>query len=145
MNKFSAQRRLSTVWFINGGIIALIFVVFTVVGRFGARSSDGWQWFSQNIVPTLTLMLGTFAASFGQKTSKAEVDKFYFQLAYYISIFYFFILYLTIFLAPLAFEVTDTSFIDLLNNSKIYLNILQGIATFALGLFFTKKEIKEDA
>jgi uncharacterized membrane protein len=139
MNKFAAQRKLAFIWFINAAIIGLIFVIFTASGRFGSKSSDGWQWFSQNIVPTLTLMIGTFAASMGQATSTADIEKFYFQLSYYISLFYFLILYLTIFLAPFAFNETQLSFVELLNSSKIYLNIIQGVVTFSLGLFFTKK------
>ena len=139
MNRFTAQRKLAILWFINAAIIGLIFVIFTINGRFGDKSSDGWQWFSQNIVPTLTLMIGTFAASISQGPSTVDIEKFYFQLSYYISWFYFAALYLTIFLAPVALNQNELSFVELLNSSKIYLNIVQGIVTFSLGLFFTKR------
>lgn len=139
MNKFDAQKRLAMLWFINAGIIGAFFVLLTVSGKFGDRSKEGWQWFSQNIIPTLTLMIGTFSASMGQAVSAVQIDKFYFSLAYWISIFYLLILYLIIGISPFAFNLNQTSFIDLLNSSKIYLNIFQGVVTFSLGLFFVKK------
>ena len=143
MNKFAAQRRLSILWFINAGVIALIFIFFTIVSRFGDKASDGWQWYSQTVIPTLTLMIGTFTASVSQTKSNLEIDRFYFRLAYYVSIFYFIVLYATILSAPLAFNLTETSLVELLNNSKIYLNIIQGVVTFSLGLFFTKNTNKK--
>ena len=139
MNKFDAQKRLALLWFINAGIIGVFFVLLTVSGKFGDRSKEGWEWFSQNIIPTLTLMIGTFSASMGQAVSTVKIDKFYFSLAYWISIFYLLILYLIIGISPFAFNLNQTSFIDLLNSSKIYLNIFQGVVTFSLGLFFVKK------
>jgi|GEM_PF-5162365 len=67
------------------------------------------------------------------------VDRFYYRLAMGISIFYLGILYLTIFLAPIAFSNGHLSILDLFDQSKIYLALLQGVVTGSIGLFFTKK------
>jgi len=139
MNKFAAQKKLSVIWFINAGIIGFIFVVFCLTGKFGDKNSEGLQWYSQNIVPTLTLMIGTFTAMAGQSNVSQEIEKFYFNLSYWISVFYLLVLYLVILSGPFVFNNSETSFVDLLNSSKLYLNVFQGVVTFSLGLFFTKK------
>ena len=139
MNRFTAQKKLAILWFINSGIIGLLFLILSLTGKFGDRANDGLQWYSQNIVPTLTLMIGTFSAFSGSPSPEIIIDRFYFHLSYNISIFYLLTLYLIIFSGPFIFNSNETSFVDLLNSSKIYLSVFQGIVTFSLGLFFSKK------
>jgi hypothetical protein len=136
MNKDKAQRNLAILWFINGAIIALLMVGLSLE-KLGNHTSDGWQWYSQLIVPTLTLMIGTFVVS--NATAKAnQVGKFYFRLAFWISAFYFLIIYIVIGTSSMVASDQDKSLIDILNGSKTYLTIIQGIVTLSLGMFFKK-------
>ncbi|WP_208094627.1 hypothetical protein [Mucilaginibacter agri] len=139
MNKWLAQRKLSVLWFANSGIIILLFVFFTIVNRFGSHNDTAWEWLTANIVPTLTLMIGTFANSDSRTNADVFIEKFYYRLALTVSAFYFLLMYLTILMAPIAFSLINISMVDLLTNSKIYFNVSQGVVTLVLGLFFTKK------
>jgi hypothetical protein len=139
ISKFSAQKTLAILWFINSGVLILLFVAFTAFDRFDGKPAKGWEWITQNIFPTLTLMISAFTISAGQQQSDLTVDRFYFRLAFGVSLFYLGILYLTIFLAPLAFSYSNLSILDLFAQSNIYLALLQGVVTGSIGLFFAKK------
>lgn len=139
ISKFEAQKKISILWLINAGILTLIFILFTVFDRFEEQPMKGWEWYSQNIIPIVSLMLGTFYININKRQSSKKINIFYFRLSYGISIFYLLVLYLTIFLAPLAFMYANISMVDLLSKSKIYLIIIQGLLTYSLGLFFNKE------
>jgi len=138
--KFRAQKKLSLLWFISVGILTILFILFTILHRFDDKASKAWEWLSQTTVPTLTLMIATFTTSMGAQRTNEKVDRFYFTLAYGVSSFYLLALYLTILLAPIAFSFAHMSIMELLEESKIYLVIMQGVTTYCVGLFFTKKE-----
>ena len=139
ISKNIAQKKISLLWFISSGILFLIFVLYTAFNRFDGKEVDGWQWYSQNIIPSLTLMVSTYFSTKNETNDNGiEIDNFAYRLAFSISLVYFLILYLTILLAPVAFKVANLSIIDFLKKSQIYLIILQGIVTASLGLFFTK-------
>jgi hypothetical protein len=142
--KSTAQKKISVIWFVNAGILALIFVLFTVFDKFDGRIVDGWSWYSQTIVPTLTLILAAFAYSLNHSENEKLVDIFYFKLVKYFSIGYFTILYITILLAPVTFKIAATSIIDYLKNSIIFISILQGIVAYSLGLFFMNESKTSD-
>lgn len=144
ISKFAAQKKLATLWFVSAGLLAILFVVFTAVGRFDTQTSKGWEWYSQNVVPTLGLMLSTFFINYNTQEANKVVDIFFFKLSYGISLFYLLLLYLTVLLAPLAFSVAGMSIIELFEKSKIYFIIVQGILTYSLGLFFTKEATKSE-
>jgi hypothetical protein len=133
MDKLSAQKKLAILWFVLSGVLILLFIAFTFTKHFDNKASKGWEWLSQNILPILTLMMATFSSSIKEPSSKrTTVDRFHFSLAYGISIFYLTILYLTVLAAPIA----RLSIIDVLEQSKLYLVILQSIVSYVLGLFF---------
>src|SRR6266542_1340478 len=131
ISKFVAQKNLSILWFINAAILALIFIVFTILDRFDMQTAKGWERYSQNVIPISTLMLGTFYINYNKQQENKKVNIFYYRLSYSISIFYLSVLYLTILLAPLAFAYQSISIIDLLDKSKIYLILIQGLLTYS--------------
>jgi len=135
-----AQKKISVLWFINSGILAVLFIFFTVFDRFNGKSTVAWEWYSQNIIPGLTLMTATFQANITEDQASKMIDRYYFRLGYIVSVFYFSVLYLTILLAPLAFQYGELSIIDLMERSKLYLVIFQGVVTYVLGLFFMKEK-----
>ncbi len=117
ISKFVAQKNLSILWFINAAILALIFIVFTILDRFDMQTAKGWERYSQNVIPISTLMLGTFYINNNKQQENKKVN----------------------ILAPLAFAYQSISIIDLLDKSKIYLILIQGLLTYSLGLFFNKE------
>ncbi|MDB5008520.1 MAG: hypothetical protein JWP45_2913 [Mucilaginibacter sp.] len=143
MNKFKAQQGLTIVWFINGGIIITILVLLSLSGRFGAQSNIAWTWVSENIIPTFTLIIGTFTASLTQRNNQDLIDKFFYRLALFSSLFYFLILYIILIFGPAAAANNGQSFADVLSNSKVFLNVIQGSVSFVLGLFFIRKHTKD--
>ena len=138
VSRFWAQKKLSVLWFINAGILALIFLIFTILDRFDQQTGKGWEWYSQNLIPITSLMLATFLNSVNESEEDKSLNKFYFNLCYGVSIFYLALLYLTILLAPVAFSFSNMSILELFDKSKIYLAIFQGVITFTLGMFFKK-------
>ena len=139
MTKLAAQKRLATLWFISSALLAVLFMAFTLVNRFGTHDAEAWQWFSQNIVPTLTLIVGSFYAAAGQdEATSPPVDGFYYRICFYTSLFYLLALLLTVLAAPLAQQVTELTLLDLLNNSRLYLTVFQGLVSYSLGVFFVK-------
>lgn len=139
ISKFDAQKKISILWLVNAGILTLIFILFTVFDRFDDQPMKGWEWYSQNIIPIVSLMLGTFYININKPQRSKKINIFYFRLSYSISLFYLFVIYLTILLAPVAFVYANISMVDLLSKSKIYLIIIQGLLTYSLGLFFNKE------
>ena len=139
ISKFDAQKKLSIFWLVNAAILAVIFILFTIFDRFDDQAPKGWEWYSQNIIPVSTLMLGSFFTNLNDPQIDKRVNVFFYKLSFGISIFYISILYLTIFLAPIAFRYADTSIIELFNKSRLYLILIQGLVTFSLGFFFNKQ------
>lgn len=139
MTKLTAQKHLTILWFSSSALLAGLFITFTLVNRFGAHAADAWQWYSQNIVPTLTLIIGSFYAASGQdEATSPPVDIFYYRVCFYISLFYLLALFLTVLAAPLAQNVADLTMLDLLDSSKLYLTVFQGLVSYSLGVFFVK-------
>ncbi len=139
MTKLTAQKRLTALWFISSALLAAMFIAFTVLDRFGPRNAEAWQWYSQNIVPTLTLIVGSFyAASTQDEATSPLVDIFYYRVCFYVSLFYLLALFATVLAAPFAQHVAHLTMLELLNNSKIYLTVFQGLVSYSLGVFFVK-------
>jgi hypothetical protein len=138
-SKLKAQKRLSILWFVSSAILIMLFIAFTFLGRFDSKNEEAWAWLSQNIIPTLTLMVGTFYINVNQSTDDKKIDIFYYRLCYAMSVFYMAVLFATILFSPIVFEVKHISIIELFQESKIFLIIIQGIMTYTLGLFFVKE------
>lgn len=62
-------------------------MVYTALGRFADKEKEGWEWLSQNIIPTLTLMIGTFYVNVNKHTKEKSIDIFYYRLCYGVSVF----------------------------------------------------------
>lgn len=59
-------------------------------------------------------------------------------MRFYISLFYLLALLMTVLAAPFAQQIAHLTMLDLLNNSKIYLTVFQGLVSYSLGVFFVK-------
>ena len=139
IDKFDAQKRLAVFWFVTAGALAFLVVVCSTIGQFKECKEEAWQWYAQSIIPTLTLIIGTFYATITQPPgSGITVEAFYYKFCFYASAFYFLILYLIVLGAPMVYHLAGTTSLDLLQQSKTYLTIIQGVVSYSLGLFFVK-------
>ncbi|MGM0409031.1 MAG: hypothetical protein ACQERU_13705 [Bacteroidota bacterium] len=145
MNKFKAQRRIASLWFILSFFLILLFVLFTFTNRFDKNSEDAWQWLLQQLIPSLTLFIGVFVAASQEKLKDIKVSSFYFKLTYYLSIGYFFLMILTILAIPYAVLNLDKTVYEYLQSSSSYLIPVLGLVTASLGIFFSKEEKSDNA
>lgn len=143
MTKLAAQKRLTVLWFSFSALLALLFVAFSILGTFKNSEADIWQWYSQNIVPTLTLIIGSFyaAAAAQDEATAPQVDVFYYRMCFYISLFYLLALCATVLAVPTS-QLEPLARLKLLNSSKLYLTIFQGVVSYSLGVFFVKSSSK---
>jgi cytochrome bd-type quinol oxidase subunit 2 len=108
----------------------------TVKGKYESNVTEAWGWYCQNILPTLSLIISVFIFDSTNGTAGSRsVEKFHFNIAFFLSLFYLLVIMCVIFAQPFA----KTSAILWLQQSNIYLAPLQGIATGAIGIFFIKK------
>ena len=145
INKFKAQRRIASIWFILSFILFLLFVLFTFTNRFDENSVDAWQWLLQQLIPSLTLFIGVFVATYQKKLEDVKVNSFYYKLTYYLPIGYFFLMILTILAIPYAVLNLNKTVYEYLQLSSTWLIPVLGLVTASLGIFFSMEEKSDNA
>ena len=148
-----ARSRLAMIWFPLSGLLFLLMVVQTNTGGFGTSEQAAWGWALPNFLPTLALMGSALAANAMEPTEsrKSIVRLFFFRLAFWLSLFYFLILFIII-LAPAISQVvtgvaaTPEARLSAMERSNIFLGPLQGFVVGVIGaLFILKQDGKENA
>lgn len=137
MTMKTARQRLALLWLGGAGISALVLIAMSIRALEG-RQVAVWGWFLPTVLPTLTLILSTFAMTVRGSLPKAlrnrrRVDPFIFRLAFGISVFY---LVLVLF-AIAGWQLTSYEDpVDALSLANLWLGPLQGIAASTIGWFF---------
>ncbi len=130
-----SKKRLVVLWFIGSGIAVLIVLLQTILGRYTGAVEQAWSWFLPTVLPTLSLMIGVFVTdTLKSNHSDKQVDKFMYNIAFGLSVTYFIIIFITIFMQPFF----DQSPIKLMKHSNLWLAPLQGLVAASLGAFFVK-------
>jgi len=128
-----SRKRLATIWFISAGLLFILLLFQTIFGVYGDKAKDAWSWLLPTIMPTLSLIIGVLVADTFSKRSKDEaVDKFIFQLSYFLSAAYLITVSITILLSPLSNQPP----LELMKLSNLWLAPFQGLVSAALGAFF---------
>lgn len=139
-----AKRRLATLWFVSACLLIILLLIMSfgdkfymnVDGKPTSQAQQAWSWLSTAILPTLSLIISVFISDMRSNASdQSEVDRFYFRLAFFPSLFYLILLFVTITL-PTAFS---KSTLEAMAESNIWLGMLQGVVSSCIGLFFFKK------
>lgn len=127
---------LALVWLIGFIPPFLILAARTFVGTYYAgKETEAWSWFSPNIVPTLGLIISSIAAAgSSKKAGDKQVSSGVFALAFGLSLFYLLLFNLIFFLEPLV----DSAPLEIFKRSSLFLGIVQGFVTTALGVFFIR-------
>lgn len=144
-----ARRRLATIWFPASGALFLLMVVQTFSGAYGDQEQTAWGWALPNFLPTLALMASVFASQAvdTENETVSMVRTFFFRMAFWISIFYFLILFIVI-LAPVVMQMngseaaTPEARLVAMARSNIFLGPLQSLVVGIIGALFILKDQK---
>ncbi len=130
----TAKKWLAVVWFIGGGMLFLLLLTQTFLGRYGDKAKDAWTWLLPTIIPSLSLIISGVVVSgpLGKSLETNTVDRFAFRLSFVLSIFYLSIVSLTIFLSPFS----ELPPLELMKLSNLWLAPIQGFVSAALAVFF---------
>ncbi len=137
-----SKRRLAVLWFSGAGIIFIVMLFQTILGRYGTNISEAWGWFLPTIMPTLSLIIGVLAMdALGNGVKILTVDRFFFRLSFILSLAYLVVVSFTILMQPFS----PLSAVELMTQSNLWLGPFQGLVSASLGAVFIKgaKESRE--
>lgn len=141
----------ASIWLGGAGIVFLILVVQSLIGRYGSQSEDAWAWYLPTVMPTLSLIIGVLASDFriaatansttsattGPITTEAKVlpvsARGLLWLGVGLSVFYLLLVAVTILAQPFLQGVSP---IELMHRSNLWLGPLQGLTAGVLAAFF---------
>jgi len=130
-----SKRRLAVLWFCGAGIIFIVMLFQTILGRYGTNISEAWGWFLPTIMPTLSLIIGVLAMdALGNGVKILTVDRFFFRLSFFLSLAYLVVVSFTILMQPFS----PLSAVELMTQSNLWLGPFQGLVSASLGAVFIK-------
>jgi hypothetical protein len=137
-----ARRKLAIAWFVAAALMVLIMVGRSLSYGFGDRVIDAWGWFLPTLMPTLTLIMSTFALDMGvasmpaQFTGKRRVDTFFLNIAMAFSIFYLVLVLMTLLIPADTLPGRAANPLAAMELSNLWLGPIQGLTAGAIGWFF---------
>ncbi len=126
------QRRLALLWLAGAAVLVLLMIAQSMGNKYGESTDQAWGWLLPTIIPTLSLIVGAFAAAARRPLDQVTVDGFSYRLTFWLSVFYL----LLVILVPLAQPLTGRPPLELMQLSKLWLGAVQGIVGIALGVYF---------
>ena len=132
MDLLAGQRRLVLVWLIGSTPAVILLLVRTFEPNADAIEKV-WSWLLPSLMPTLSLVVGTYAATALAETSaQRTVDVLFFRVAVALSLAYLAIVTLAILLYPLSPPPATKT----LERVGLVLGPVQGLVSACLGVFF---------
>lgn len=133
-----AKWRMTTIWLAGSVLVFLILVGQSLAGYYEPRTQDAWSWFLPTVMPTLSLMVGTLVADYRRERPEEvarpkPVGGPLFGLAAGLSLLYLLLVALSILIQPF---LSQTSPLELMQRSNLWLGPLQGLTAGALAAFF---------
>src|SRR4051812_9001875 len=99
----TVRSRLATVWLVGAGLIFVILVVQSLMGRYADRTQEAWGWLLPTIMPTLGMIVTVLGyTAIDPLFSTSVVRKSFFQIAFWLSTLYLILVLLTILIQPKA-------------------------------------------
>ena len=131
------RKKLAVVWFSGGGILMLLLIVQSLLGKFGSDVGEVWAWFLPTLMPTLSLMIGVFVmgSRSGGDNARQQAVPFLYRLALCLSYSYIVIVALPILCQPLV----GKAIAELIQLSEYWIGPMQGLVAGVLGAFFVNK------
>jgi hypothetical protein len=127
---------LAIIWAFGFIVPLLILATQTYFGTvYHGKEGEAWNWFTPNIVPTIGLIVATFAATaFETGEGDKAVSTPFFLVTLTLSLLYVGVFILIFLLQPL----TNSPPLETFKRSSLFLGIIQGLVTTTLGVFFIK-------
>jgi hypothetical protein len=127
----AAKFWLSIGWLLCIGPLVIILVLRQQSGFFGHEQKDVWNWFSQYVLPGLTLLGGAWTVAASPNDQKVLDNRIVFWVAVVLSLFYLGLLYLVV-----ASQFGAAQPVEQLKDSGLFLGIIQALVIGVLGKFF---------
>jgi hypothetical protein len=135
------QRRLLLVWLLGSLPPLCILLIQTLNNYYEGADAEAWGWLLPVIMPTLSLVLGTYTAiTRGTRLSKRTAERFFFRVTLIISVFYLLIITTTL----LSLQFFSPAPIDTLRKTNYLLGPLQGLVAGCLGAFFVSSKAEKN-
>jgi hypothetical protein len=132
-----AQLRLMILWLI-GSSPSFVLLLTRTLGENSLNIQKQWGWLLASLMPTLSLVIGTYAAAAHQNQSDKSADKTFFRVTLGLSVAYL----LIVTLALIFCEFDRESPMKTLDNISLVIGPLQGLVSASLGVFFVSQKTK---
>src|SRR5687767_15106521 len=131
------QKRLLLLWLIGSIPAVLLMISRSIIGSsYSGREDAVWAWFTPSIMPTLALIIGSYAATAVLTKKKAPknhlADPLFFYVAMGVSGFYLFLVNTIVIIQPFL----DAPALVTMQRAGLFLGVVQGFGTACLGVFF---------
>lgn len=135
-------RRLALLWFSGAGLLFMLLFIQSILGRYGERTSEVWDWFASVLLPVLTLIAGAFFYGRSRASTRSDaVTPHVYYITLGMSITYLFVVNVAVLFSPFS----PIPPLELLETSKLALEVFQGALMTALGVFFVSKGAQQPA
>ncbi len=112
--------------------LMIILVMRQLSGEYGNDAQDVWNWFSQFVLPTLTLLIGAFTVSAAPSDHKPLDHPMLFWVAAALSLFYIGLLYVVV--GKQVF--TTLTYQEYFKQTALFLGLIQAVVIGVVGKFF---------
>jgi len=127
-----AKLWLSVGWTAAMAPLVVILILRQLEGFYGNDAKEVWSWFSQFVLPALTLLAGAWTVATSPSEQRPIGNTVVFWVAVAMSIFYIVLLYVVIGKQPTSPLPWQEQF----KQSALFLGIIQGLVIGVLGKFF---------
>lgn len=138
MTMDSSKWVLAAIWLVGAGGIFLLLVVQSLLGHYEPATQEVWGWFLPTVMPTLSLIVGVLVADSrivrgSDKPVPGPANNLFFRLGAGMSVLYLLLVALSVLIQPF---LPQTSPLELMHRSSLWLGPLQGLTVATLGVFF---------
>jgi hypothetical protein len=140
-----ARWSLARLWFIAAGLLFAVLIVQSLAGVYEDQVKAVWGWALPNLMPTLSLMIGVFAAGAIQPSAPQppqNVSRRFMRLTFGISAFHLAAVTVTLLAHPFSGAILGPRDdpMALFEMSNLWLGLFQGLVAALIGaLFFSGK------
>jgi hypothetical protein len=127
-----AKMALSIGWLLAVAPLIIVLVLRQLGGYYGANPKEVWNWFTQFVLPALTLLAGAWTVTTAPGDKSRFDNSFVFWLAAALSAFYVALLYFVIGMQTWS----QLPWQEVFKQSALFLGILQGLVIGVVGKFF---------
>ncbi len=131
-----ARNAVAKIWFWGAGLLGLLVILQSIIGRFEGFTQDFLAWFTPTLAPALGLIIGIIISTAQDDDTGRTVKQFFYRAALGLSVVYLGTLLLTLLLEPVAW-IHDMKFYNL---SNYWLGPIQGFVVAALGALFNSRK-----